>query len=664
MIHIQHIWNNLALRRKTIMLISGAAIILAFGLRELGASDGVFNVLLVLAALVAGADIGLRAFSGLRRRQVTIELLVTIAAGGALIIGEYWESAAVTFLFILGAWLEARTMAKTRDSLGKLLDLAPTMALVVRNGHQLEIGADEVHQGEHVLVRSGMKVPVDGTVVQGIASIEEAMITGESLPVQKGEGDSAFAGTISHDGAITIVAEGIGADTTLARIIHRVEEAQETKAPAQKTIERFATWYTPAIILLAALVWVITRDVHLALTILVIGCPGALVIATPVAFVAGIGRAANRGILIKGGEFLENVGKVNTIAFDKTGTLTIGKPQLTDVVSLSGIEPDAYPAVTGADHATATIDVAERRSQGGKMSSVGHPSSGFKPGSENAVLYYAAIAEKGSGHPLARPIEIGAAERGLDVPLADRLETIIGRGVVGFHGEDVIRVGTQELLEDDGITVDAASRRKVEALESDGKTVMHVALNDQFIGLLAVKDLPRDGIAAVATELAGIGVHRVAMLTGDNQRTADAIAASVGITEVHARMLPEDKLAWIRDQQALGNIVAMVGDGVNDAPALALADVGIAMGAAGSDVALETADVALMTDDPTRIATAFRISRKTVTVIRQNLAIALVTVGMLLAGVLTGNVNMAGGMLVHEVSVLVVILNGMRLLRA
>ena len=236
--------------------------------------------------------------------------------------------------------------------------------------------------------------------------------------------------------------------------------------------------------------------------------------------------------------------------------------------------------------------------------------------------------------------------------------------MVGFHGEDVIRVGTQELLEDDGITVDAASRRKVEALESDGKTVMHVALNDQFIGLLAVKDLPRDGIAPVATELAGIGVHRVAMLTGDNQRTADAIAASVGITEVHARMLPEDKLAWIRDQQALGNIVAMVGDGVNDAPALALADVGIALGAAGSDVALETADVALMTDDPTRIATAFRISRKTVTVIRQNLAIALVTVGMLLAGVLTGNVNMAGGMLVHEVSVLVVILNGMRLLRA
>ncbi len=663
MTHFNRIWNNLALRRKVIMLTSGGAIILAFGLRELGAADVIFDLLLVLAALAAGADIALRAYHGLRRRQVTIELLVTIAAGGALIIGEYWESAAVTFLFILGAWLEARTMAKTRDSLGKLLDLAPTMALVFRGGKQVEVGADEVNPGEQVLVRSGMKVPVDGTVMTGFASIEEAMITGESMPVQKGEGDAVFAGTISHDGAITIRAEGIGADTTLARIIHRVEEAQETKAPAQKTIERFATWYTPSIILLAAVVGLFTRDVHLALTILVIGCPGALVIATPVAFVAGIGRAANRGILIKGGEFLENVGKVNTIAFDKTGTLTIGKPRLTDVVPAFGSDASPYLPVSGGDHALATLDIAGLTSSK-TVTGASTYSEATALRAADGVLYVAAIAEKGSGHPLARPIEIAAAERGLHPPQAERLETVIGQGVIGFRGDDVIRVGTQTLLESGGLAIPDESILKADALESEGKTVMYVALNDDFIGLLAVQDIAREGISEVMADLAKVGVDRIAMLTGDNQRTADAIARTVGIREVHARMLPEDKLAWIREQQARGNTVAMVGDGVNDAPALALADVGIAMGAAGSDVALETADIALMTDDPSRIATAFRISRKTVTVIRQNLAIALVTVGLLLAGVLMGNVNMAGGMLVHEVSVLVVILNGMRLLRA
>lgn len=637
------------------MLVSGMSISLAFGVRELGASETLFDWLLILAALVAGADIALRAWNGIMRKQVTIELLVTIAAGGALVIGEYWESAAVTFLFILGAWLEARTMAKTRDSLGKLLDLAPTMGIVVRNGQPVEVGADEVNPGEHVLVRSGMKVPVDGTVLRGIASVEEAMITGESIPVQKGEGDKVFAGTVSHDGAITIVAEGIGADTTLARIIHRVEEAQETKAPAQKTIERFATWYTPAIIGLAAVVWLMTRDVHLALTILVIGCPGALVIATPVAFVAGIGRAANQGILIKGGEFLENVGKVNTIAFDKTGTLTVGKPQLTDILVAYDVSEHMHPSVSGGDHS-----VAERITETPVYFRAEPP----MPGTEDSVLWYAAIAEKGSGHPLARPIEEAARSRRLDVPEADQLETVIGQGVIGHSRGNEIRVGTQNLLADVGIKLNPGVVSEVEALERLGKTVMHVALNDEFIGLLAVQDVPREGIEAVPAQLAKVGVRRLAMLTGDNRRTAEAIGKRVGITEVHARMLPDDKLAWIRDQQEQGSVVAMVGDGVNDAPALALADVGIAMGAAGSDVALETADVALMTDEPSRIATAFRISRKTVSVIRQNLAIAMVTVALLLLGVLTGNVNMAGGMLVHELSVLVVILNGMRLLRA
>src|SRR5690606_3645563 len=267
----------------------------------------------------AGTDIAVRAVRALLNRQVTIELLVTITAGGALIIGEYWESAAVTFLFVFGAWLEARTLGKTRESLGKLLEVAPHVAVVSRDGRYVEVDPGDVEIGEHVLVRNGTRIPVDGIVVGGRSAVDEAPITGESIPVEKTVGSQVYAGTISHDGVLTVEAQGVGADTTLARIIHRVEEAQEAKAPAQKTIENFAKWYTPLIIALAAVMWVLTRDTHLALTILVIGCPGALVIATPVAFVAGIGRAANQGILIKGGEFLETVSKVTTIAFDKTG---------------------------------------------------------------------------------------------------------------------------------------------------------------------------------------------------------------------------------------------------------------------------------------------------------------------------------------------------------
>jgi Cd2+/Zn2+-exporting ATPase len=276
-------WYDLASRRRLIMLVSGISIVLAFAFSRLAGNEVARDGLMTFAAIVAGTDIAIRAFNGLRRKQITIELLVTIAAGGALIIGEYWESAAVTFLFVFGAWLEARTLSKTRDSLGKLLELAPAVAVVSRNGAYVEVDPGEVEVGEHVLVRSGTKVPVDGIVVQGRSAVDEASITGESIPVEKLSGDMVYAGTVSHDGVLTVEAQGVGTDTTLARIIHRVEEAQESKAPAQKIIEKFASWHTPSIIVLAVVTWLFTRDTHLALTILVIGCPGALVIATPVA---------------------------------------------------------------------------------------------------------------------------------------------------------------------------------------------------------------------------------------------------------------------------------------------------------------------------------------------------------------------------------------------
>jgi len=618
---VKHRWNDLAWRKRSIMLVSGLSIVVALILKHGLAQQGASDLFMVLAAVVAGADIAARALSALGRRQITIELLVTIAATGALVIGEYWESAAVTFLFVFGAWLEARTLGRTRASLAKLIELAPSTALVLVGDRPVETPLDEIEISDLVLVRAGESIPVDGKVVSGTASIDESAITGEPIPVTKTLGDSVFTGTVSTDASLTIETQSIGADSMLGRIVARVEEAQEAKASVQTTIERFARWYTPLIIVLSAVIWVLTRDTHLALTILVIGCPGALVIATPVAFVAGIGRAASLGILVKGGEFLERVAHVTVLGLDKTGTLTEGRPQLTDIVP--------FGSATEAD-----------------------------------VLRFAAIAEQGSSHPLARPILATAHERGLDAPMSDMHEARIGLGVHAQWNDHTINVGTSDLLAAQGIQVSAHERQILDELQSAGKTAAFVSADDRPIGLLAIQDMPREGIGSLVSQLKQVGVERIAMLTGDNHETAAAIGHRLGLDEIHARMLPEGKLSWIADAQKRGDTVAMVGDGINDAPALAAADVSIAMGAAGTDVALETANIALMNDDPLRIVDALRISRKTNAVVRQNLAIALGTVTLLLAGVLMREVNMAGGMMVHEASVMIVILNSLRLMRA
>ncbi len=630
---IRDLWRDQTSRRMWLAIVSGVLLAIGFSAGYIGALSGLRYPFLLVAAIVAGSDIALRAIASARRRQVTIEQLVTIAAIGAIAIGEVWEAAAVTFLFIFGAWLEARTMARTRQALAGLIDLAPDIALVIRDGETREVDPSEVLLGETVLVQPGGRVPVDGIVRKGRSVVDEAPITGEPIPAGKEPGDQVYAGTVSQEGVLFIEATGIGVDTTLARVIHRVEEAQDAKAPVQRTIDRFATWYTPAIIMLAIVVWGATRNIELALTLLVIGCPGALVIATPVAFVAGIGRAANRGILIKGGEDLATVGKVTALALDKTGTLTEGRPVLTDVVSLS-------PALV--------------------------PAGGIQqPGSDDEVLRLAAIAEMGSAHPLARPIIAAASERCAEpIPHPDAGEAVPGLGVWATWQGREIGVGTPGLLDTRGIAPAPEAIDAIERLRREGKTAMLVAVDGEIVGAIAVADRPRDDVQNLRPALARAGVRRVAMLTGDNPVTARHIAADAGIDEVHAGLLPDDKLAWIREAQASGEVVAMVGDGINDAPALAAADVGIAMGAAGSHIALETADIALMTDDLSRIPEALRISRATVRVIRQNLAIALVTVAALLTGVMLGEVNMAGGMLVHEGSVLLVIANGLRLMRA
>ncbi|MGH8828062.1 MAG: heavy metal translocating P-type ATPase [Jiangellaceae bacterium] len=612
-------------RRWTVPSVSGALIVASIVVARLFGSDTVSNVLMVAAAVVAGTPIVINAVRALMARIVGIDLLVSVASIGAVIIGEYWEAAAVTFLFAIGHALEQATLGKTRSALAELIAVAPDVAIVLRDGEQHEVPAAQVAMGETALVKNGAKVPVDGEVIGGTGALDEATITGESIPVEKSAGDRVFAGTVSRGGFLQVRATGVGADTTLARIIHRVEEAQDAKARTQQFMERFSAWYTPAIIALSVVVGLISGDVVLALTLLVIGCPGALVISIPVSIVAGIGRAAKDGILIKGGEFLENTAKVTAVAVDKTGTLTRGRPRLTDVVVLGR---------------------ALNREQ---------------------VLGWAARAEAGSEHPLARPILEAAKAEGIPTPaLPESTEPVPGKGIVAVADGHEILVGTPSLLAERGVVASSVGEDPttvVERLASAGRTAMVVAVDGTVAGVVAVADEIRADAAKMVDRLHATGVKKVVMLTGDSPLVAQSVGRATGVDEIRAGLLPEDKLDAVRELQREGHVVAMVGDGVNDAPALATADIGVAMGAAGSAVAVETADIALMGDNLLRLPEAIGLARRTVNNMRQNITVALVTVSLLLLGVLLGGVTMALGMLVHEFSVLVVIVNAMRLLR-
>ena len=418
--------NNPMQRRQVLTIASGVLILVGLADYYLAGLSLYFGSM-VAAAVLAGSDIALRAWAALRHRHVSIELLVTVATVGALLIGEVWEAAAVTFLFMLGAYLEARTLNRTRQTLQQLFDLAPTTAIVQRAGRQVEVLAHEVQPGETVLIKPGTKIPVDGDVIDGRAAVDESPITGESMPVEKTKGATVYAGTINQNGLLQVRVTGAGADTTLARIIHRVEEAQEEKAPTQRFIERFARWYTPAIMGLSLAAFVLTRDIRLALTLLVIGCPGALVISTPVSVVAGIGRAARRGILIKGGEYLENAGKISALALDKTGTLTQGQPRLTDIFTL---QPVLVPAGSLAQAGGRLLAPAANGNGRGRWAE-----------GQQEVLRWAAIAEAGSEHPLARPILAEAETLGF-IPSAETFETYTGRGVRATYQGHLIGVGT------------------------------------------------------------------------------------------------------------------------------------------------------------------------------------------------------------------------------
>ena len=570
--------------------------------------------LMIAAAFVAGYRIAISAFQAARIRTVSIDLLVIVAAVGALLIDNYWESAAVTFLFALGGAMERATLGRTRKALSDLVEAAPETATVMRDGKPETVEIWELVPGDVVLIRNGEQVPVDGTVVAGNGGVDEASITGESITAEKGEGMEVFAGTWLRSGVLRVKAIGIGSDTTLARIIHRVEDAQDAKARTQTFMERFSRYYTPGVMVAALLVGLVSRDVELALTMLVIGCPGALVISIPVSIVAGIGRSAKDGVLIKGGEHLENSARVDVVVVDKTGTLTTGRPELTDVVVLD----DAW--------------------------------------SEDQVLGLAARAETASEHPLAEAIIRGAEQRKLSVEMVERAEPVTGKGIRAEVDGRAVVVGSADLLDHD------PDRSRLLELNAAGKTAMFVGVDGRAVGIVAVADTIRDDAYPAISALHDNGV-KVIMATGDARRVAETVAAKLGIDEVRAELLPEDKLALVRELQGRGHTVAMVGDGVNDTPALAQADIGIAMGVAGSPAAIETADIALMADRLPRLPYALRLARRTVRTMRVNIVIALLTVAALLVGVLLGGVTMSIGMLVHEASVLLVIGIAMLLLR-
>ncbi|APW98316.1 HAD family hydrolase [Halobiforma lacisalsi AJ5] len=601
--------------------------------------------LMILAAAVGGYDVAKKAYYTLRSRTVGISTLVTLAAIGAIVIGEYWEAAAVVFLFALGNYLEARTMGKTRSALEELLEMTPDTALVRRDGETVEVPARAVEEGETVVVKPGAKVPVDGEVVDGESAIDQAPVTGESAPVHKATGDEVYAGTINQEGALEVVATGTGRDTTLERIIRRVEEAQEAQAPTETIIERFAAYYTPAIVVLAAGAYAVTGDAVMALTLLVIGCPGALVIGPPVSIVSAIGSAARSGVLMKGGEHLETAGKIDLVAFDKTGTLTRGEPTVTHVdgFGLDEVSVLRYAAI------------AEKKSEHHLADAILEAAREGVPGDTDADTGLAADGGTALEHP-------SSAADGPTIPDPDEFDVVAGKGVVARHGDRRIVVGNRALLDDRGIEVPDPVRNRVRDREEDGETAVHVALDGEVVGVVSLGDELRPAAAEVVRALQDAGVRTV-MLTGDNERTARSVAERLEIDDYRAELLPEEKQAAIQSFREDGHVVAMVGDGINDAPSLATADVGIAMGAAGTDTAIETADMALMADDLERIPYAVTLSKATRWNIGENVAIAVGTVVLLLSGVFAGYVHMASGMLVHIGSVLLVILNGMRLLR-
>ncbi len=601
-------------------MVSGSLLLSALLIYLFNLSDFAREIILIIAAVIAGVPIAIKAFQAVRMKTFSIDLLVTIAVIGAMIIGEFTEAAVVSFLFLFGDYLEGRTLQKTRASLKSLIDMAPLEAVILKNGNQVVIPVDEVKVGDHVIVRPGGRIPVDGKVISGQSSVNEAAITGESVPVNKTKGDRVFTSTVSDNGYLEIIAEKVGDDTTFSKIIELVEEAQETKAKTQKFMERFAAYYTPGILIFSVIVGLITLNAHLALTFLVIACPGALVISVPVSIVAGIGNGAKNGILIKGGDKMENLAQINTLVFDKTGTLTKGKPEVTD------IKPYGI--------------------------------------SEKELLKLAAEVEVTSEHHLGKTIVQKAKENKIELEAQPSdVEIMKGHGLKALLNDSEFYIGNKSGAEKLEILIPETASSYMLQQQEKGNTAVVVVRDNQVIGIISIADQIREEAPATLNELKEAGIADLIMLTGDNEQMAQKVARQLGMDRVYSELLPEDKVHKVSELKASGRKVAMVGDGINDAPAIATADVGIAIGGTATDVTMQTADVILMSEKLDKLPYALKLAKATVRNMKQNTYLALITVALLLLGVLTDHIHLASGMLIHEISVIAVILNAVRLVR-
>lgn len=608
-------------------LVSGALLVAGWLVGRFTEAPAYVPVAVFILAILIGAYYwakeGLEEF--VEEREIGIEVLMAAATVGAVVLGEWFEAAFLVFLFAAAEATEEYTYARTRTAIRALLDLAPETATRVRDGREETVPAEELQVGDLFLVRPGERIATDGEIVEGASSLDESAVTGESVPVEKGEDQKVFAGTINATGSLKVRATTDFASNSLQKIIHLVEEAQGVKSRAQRWIDRFGNRYSPAV-LVAALALLVVPPLfggafdtwaYRAVVLLVAAAPCALVMSTPVAVAAAIGRAGKEGVLIKGGIHLENLAKLKVVAFDKTGTLTRGKPAVTDVISATG-DPDD-------------------------------------------VLRAAASVERLSEHPLARAIVDRA--RSEDIPLAEArdFEALAGAGARARLDGRTVYVGSPALFRDLGASLDGAFEG-IERLQEEGKTVVLVGDEERVEGLLALRDEPRPEAKRAIEELHGMG-YRVAMLTGDNERTAKAIAQDLGIDDVRAHLKPEDKVEAVKGLEKEHGPVAMVGDGINDSPALATATVGMAMGTAGTDAAIEAADVALMGDEPGKVAYALRLASRSQGISLQNIVFSILILAVLIPGAVLGLLGIAAAVFAHEVSELLAVANGLRAAR-
>lgn len=580
---------------------------------------------LLLGAYAAGGFYTLRdAWQSLRSRRFDIDTLMIVAAAGAAALGAWEEGALLLFLFSLGHALEHMAMDRARKAIEALAELAPKTAIVQRDGVEIEVRVEDLQRGDRVIVKPGQRIPADGQVATGNSAVDQSPVTGESMPVEKQAGDKVFAATVNGEGALIVEVTKLARESTLARMMDLVTEAQTQKSPTQRFTDRFERIFVPVVLVGVGLLIVLpplfgfpfAESFYRAMAVLVAASPCALAIATPSAVLSGIARAARGGVLIKGGVHLENLGVLTAIAFDKTGTLTVGKPKVTDVVAVNT--------------------------------------------DEAGLLTVAAAVESRSAHPLAQAVVTEAKQRGLSWSEAGEVEAVTGKGLRATVDGKKIVIGNAKLF--DGESIPEAILQHTERLQTEGKSIMLIQADGQFLGVVGLADTPRDGVKQVLERLHRIGVSKTIMLTGDNERVGRAIADAVGLDEVKAGLLPEDKVKAMEEFAERYGQVAMIGDGVNDAPAMARATVGIAMGGAGTDVALETADVALMADDLSKLPFAVALSRASRRIIRQNLWVSLGVVALLIPATLFGWAGMGLAVLVHEGSTLVVVINALRLL--